>query len=116
MFMDPSQAMSIGEAEPVVLAPVFSYLERMVIKIGIRDGEIARSRSRLPDVLVLFVRPSAISRANARLEALRAYVELARALFPRRVPTTCLEDAGFSGPQVAEALDMIRRQAGGFAS
>ncbi|WP_242128092.1 hypothetical protein [Sphingobium sp. Sx8-8] len=111
MFMDLSPTRSIGEAKPAVLAPVFSYLERMAIKIGIKDGEIVRNRSRLSNVLIFFARPTPVSLANPRLEALRAYAELARALFPRSVPTMSLEEAGFSASQRRELSDMIGRQA-----
>lgn len=112
MFMDLSQALSVSEAEPVVLAPVFSYLERMAIAIGIKDGEIARNRSRLPNVLIFFARPKPVSLADPRLETLRAYAELTRALFPRSVPTTSLEEAGFSASQSRELFDVIGKQAG----
>jgi alpha-beta hydrolase superfamily lysophospholipase len=49
--------------------------------------------------------------ANGRLDALRAYAELAQALFPRSVPTLSLEQAGFGRLQSQKLVKMIGLQA-----
>jgi hypothetical protein len=85
----------------------FSSLERMAIAIGIKDGLMARSRSRVRNLFVFLVMPRPASLANPHLEQLRAYAELARALFPRSVPVTGLEEAGFTPAQIGELLGLI---------
>lgn len=109
--MDLSPAMSIVEAESATIAPCFSKLERLAITIGIMDGQIARRRSGILNFFAFHASPKPISLADPRLEALRAYAELARALFPRDVPTTILEQAGFSASQTRELLEVISTQA-----
>ncbi len=108
MLMDLSQAMSVATVDRVNTKPLFSLLERA----GIEDGRVAQVRSRLQNFFLFFANQRAGSLAHPRLEALRAYAELTRALFPRSVPTTSLKDAGFSASQTCALLDMIGRQAG----
>ncbi len=112
MLMDLSQAMSVATVDRVNTGPIFSPLEKMAISIGIEDGRVAQIRSRLQNFFLFFANQRLGSLADPRLEALRAYAELTRALFPRSVPTMSLEDAGFSASQTCALLDMIGRQAG----
>jgi hypothetical protein len=111
MLMDVSQAMSVAAAERAGGVPIFSPLEKIAIVIGMEDGRSVGIRSRLQNFFLLFANRRPVSLANPRLEALRAYAELTHALFPRSVPTTSLEDAGFSALQTRALLDMIGRQA-----
>lgn len=92
--------------------PVFSRLERLAIAIGIKDGRFARSRSRIPGLFIFFASVKPASLANPRLEALRAYGEIAGALFPQAIPAASLEEAGFTASQIKEALAIIRTEAG----
>jgi len=112
MYMDLSQAVPTADAGFVVAAPTFSYLERLAITIGIRDGQIARTRSRFANFVIFFANPQSMRLANRRLETLRAYAELACALFPRTLPTTSLENAGFDGSQRRAVLQMIGAEHG----
>lgn len=111
MFMDLSQAHTVAKTKagisPAIAPSPLSFLERMAVAIGMNDGAIARRRSGLLNFLIFFTNPKPISLANPRLEALRAYTELARAMFPQSVPAASLEEAGFSKPQIRELLQMI---------
>jgi hypothetical protein len=84
-------------------APIFSRLQWEAIRIGIREGEVALARSKPFGLFWLFLGSKARPLADACLEALRAYAELARVLLPRgrAVPTASLEEAGFSPLQIA---------------
>ena len=112
MLMDLSQAMSVATVDRVNIKPMFSLLERTAISIGIEDGRVVQIRSRLQNFFLFFANQRPGSLANPQLEALRAYAELTCALFPRSVPTTSLEDAGFSAFQTCALVDMIGGQAG----
>ena len=112
MYMDLSQAVSTADVQPTVAAPIFSYLEYLAITIGIRDGQIVRTRSRFASFVVFFANSQSMRLADRRLEALRAYAELAFALFPRSLPTTSLENAGFDGSQRRIVLAMIDAEHG----
>lgn len=112
MLKDVSQLKSAAAAERAGAMPIFSPLEKMAIVIGMEDGRSARIRSRLQNFFLFFANRRPVSLANPRLEALRAYAELTHALFPRSVPTTSLQDAGFSTLQTRALLDMIGRQTG----
>jgi hypothetical protein len=107
MFVNLFQAVPTADVEP----PIFSYLEGMAIRIGIRDGEIARNRSKSEKFFVFYANVRPVQIANRRLEALRAYAELARALFPRSVSTSSLEQAGFNASQRDTLVSIIGRQA-----
>lgn len=111
MLTEVSRQVSCAETRSGPVVPVFSRLERLAIAIGIEDGRSARSRSRMPGVFIFFASAKAASLANPRLEALRAYAELAGALFPRAVAVASLEEAGFSASQIEEALALIRTEA-----
>lgn len=87
--------------------PALSLLEQVAVEIGLSDGRIARARSRLSNLLVLFTRRSPRPLADARLEGLRAYAELAGALFPRSVPQDSLRTLGFSPHQIGQVLQVI---------
>lgn len=111
MFTDLSQPLASAgtqvEIQPAAVTPTLSNLERMAVVIGINDGTIARRRSFLSNFLIFFAHARPISLADPRLEALRVYTELAQALFPRSIPATSLENAGFSSLQIRELLQMI---------
>lgn len=107
MFVNLSHAISTADVEPAVVAPIFSYLEGLAIMIGIRDGQVARNRSKFENLFVFYANGKPVQLANRRLEALRAYAELARALFPRRVPTSSLEEAGFNRSQSQKLVEMV---------
>ena len=111
MFVNLSQAIPTADVKPAIAPQIFSNLEGMAIRIGIRDGEIARNRSKSGEFFVFYANERPVQIANRRLEALRAYAELARALFPRSVSTSSLEEAGFSGSQCRKLVRMIGRQA-----
>lgn len=111
MRTEVSQQSTCAEARPGPVVPVFSRLERLAIAIGIKDGRFARSRSRIPGLFIFFASAKPASLANPRLEALRAYAELAGALFPQAIHVASLEEAGFSASQIEQALALIRTEA-----
>lgn len=88
-------------------SPVLSLLEHMAVGIGLVDGRVARTRSRLTKMLIVFTRRSPKPLANQRLEALRAYAELASALFPRDLGDESLRAAGYSARQIRHILQVI---------
>lgn len=99
MRTEISQQGSCAEPRYGSVVPVFSRLERLAIAIGIKDGRSARSRSRIPGLFIFFASVKPASLANPRLEALRAYGELAGALFPQAIPVASLEEAGLLPPR-----------------
>lgn len=111
MLENIPQALAFAETKaairPAVTTSPLTRLERLAVAIGINDGDIARRRSGLRNFLIFFDNHKPVSLANARLETLRAYTELARAVFPQKVPAASLEKAGFSQPQIRELLQMI---------
>lgn len=112
MFMNLQQAKAIAEIRHDPPSPWFSNWELLAISIGIRDGEIALARSRFLSFLAFFANARPVPLANDGLEALRAYTELARALFPRSIPSTVLSKAGFSAAQIRGVLQMVRARVG----
>ncbi|AGH51809.1 hypothetical protein G432_20635 (plasmid) [Sphingomonas sp. MM-1] len=72
------------------------------------------ARSKPFGVLWLFLGSKTRPLADKCLEALRAYAELARVLAPRgkAVPTTTLEEAGFSSRQIAALKRAVTAPAG----
>lgn len=89
--------------------PIFSGLEREVIRLGIRDGEQARVDPWAPDLTMRGKPAPGQPLPNAALEALRAWSELTRALLSsgREAPTTMLVDAGYCAAQIAEARRLV---------
>lgn len=78
--------------------------ERDAILAGLRAADAALARARRFAVLELFVGTGQPPNAEPRLEALRAYAELRRALLPQGywVPTTSLSAMGFTVWQIAQ--------------
>lgn len=107
MLISLSQPFATAQIRVDVPSPVLSLLEQVAVEIGLADGRIARTRSRLSSLLVLFTRRSPKPLADTRLEALRAYAELASALFPRPVPDESLQEAGYSAQQIGHVLQVI---------
>ena len=111
MFMEALQSTSAAPLLPVGESTVFSRLEWQALAIGIMDGRTASMRSRVYGLFVLFGNPRPTSLANPKLEALRAYAELGRALLPRAVPATNLEELGFTALQIEAALELVAAEA-----
>lgn len=77
--------------------------ERDAILAGVQAGDAARARFDLTGVLILFMKVRRSDEATPRLEALRFYAELRRALLWRGqdIPATSLAAAGFTAAQIA---------------
>lgn len=111
MFMEALQAMSAAALLPAGESPVFSRLEWQALAIGIMDGRTASMRSRVHGLFVLFGNPKPTALADPKLEALRAYAELGRALLPRVVAATNLEELGFTALQIEAARGLVAADA-----
>jgi hypothetical protein len=82
--------------------------ERKAILAGMRAGDVALQRAQ-GGVLELFVWAEQSKAADPRLDVLRAYAELRRALRSQghAVPTTSLSMMGFPASQITEFEAMI---------
>jgi hypothetical protein len=92
-----------------------SSLEHDAIVAGADAGERALEEFRRYAVLKLFVRDRQSARAEPRLEALRDYAELRRALLSedRIVPASSLLAAGFTLEQIVQCDAIITGRAEG---
>ncbi len=107
MLLERNQSWTRTAPPSEIPKPIFSRLERMALTVGIMDGRTRRNRSRVEWLFVCFDTPKAAPLANPRLEALRAYAELCRALFPDVFPATNLEELGFTAVQIEAARELV---------
>jgi len=107
MLTEVSRQSSYAETRSGPAVPVFSRLEHLAIAIGIKDGRVARSRSRIPGLFILFASARPVSPANPRLEAMRSLPERSF----RRRSVASVEEVGFGAAQIEEALALIRTEA-----
>jgi hypothetical protein len=107
MFLERQQSWNLTASPSVSPRPIFSRLERLALTVGIMDGRTLRSRSRIGRLFVWFDKSRSTPLANPRLEALRAYAELCRALLPRVAPTTSLEEHGFTTVEIEAARKLV---------
>jgi hypothetical protein len=86
----------------------FSH-ENDAILDGVHAADLALARTGCSGVLRLFVRMPSMPPSAPKLEALRAYAELRRALLPRGwlIPATSLSAVGFTLCQIARFDEMI---------
>jgi hypothetical protein len=77
--------------------------EQEAIGIGVRAGDAAFDRLDSSGALVLFVDAGASANRSSRLEVLRRYAELKRALLRqgRELPTSSLSAAGYTASEIA---------------
>jgi hypothetical protein len=107
MLLQRQQSWNLTASPSVSPRPIFSRLERVALTVGIMDGRTTRNRSRVGRLFVWFDKSRSIPLADPRLEALRAYAELCRALLPRVVPATSLEDLGFTIMEIEAAREFV---------
>jgi hypothetical protein len=86
-----------------------SLRERNAILAGVRAADAALARFEQFNVLQLFVKTEQLLLGEPKLQALRAYVELRRALLPqgRVVPGESLLAAGYTTEQIAWSDEII---------
>jgi hypothetical protein len=107
MLLERHQSWNLTASPSVSPRPIFDRLERVALTVGIMDGRKIRNRSRVWRLFVWFDRSTSIPLANPRLEALRAYAELCRALLPRVVAATSLEELGFTTVEIEAARQLV---------
>jgi hypothetical protein len=107
MLLERQQSWNLTASPSVSPRPIFSRLERLALTVGIMDGRTMRNRSRVGRLFFWFDKSKSIPLANPRLEALRAYAELCRALLPRVVPPTSLEELGFTAVEIEAARELV---------
>ena len=107
MLLERQQSWNLTASPSVSPRPIFSRLERLALTVGIMDGGKMRNRSHIGRLFVWFDKSRSIPLANPRLEALRAYAELCRALLPRVVPATSLEEHGFTTVEIEAARKLV---------
>lgn len=107
MLLERQQSWNLMGSPSVSPRPIFSRLERLALTVGIMDGRTLRNRSRIGRLFVWFDKSRSTPPANPRLEALRAYAELCRALLPRVAPTTSLEEHGFTTVEIEAARKLV---------
>jgi len=107
MLLQRQQSWNLTASPSVSPRPIFSRLERLALTVGIMDGGKMRNRSHIGRLFVWFDKSKSIPLVNPRLEALRAYAELCRALFPRVVPPTNLEELGLTAVEIEAARQLV---------
>jgi len=107
MLLERHQSWTLTAPSSVSSRPTFSHLEHLALTVGIMDGRTRRDTSRVGWLFVWFDKSKPAPLANPRLEALRAYAELCRALLPHVFPATNLEELGFTAVQIEAARELV---------